>query len=103
MKICKRCLLEDMDENEYIRSLKEYIAAYPEEKKADEETVRQRLEICRSCDHLANGMCRKCGCYVELRCIKKESYCPDVPPKWAGSACSHFRGGVPPLSSRDHN
>ncbi len=71
-----------MDENEYIRSLKEYIASYPAEKRADEETARRRLDICAGCDHLANGMCGKCGCYVELRTIKRESFCPAVPPKW---------------------
>ena len=32
-----------MKEDDYIRSLKEYIAAYPEEKKADEATTAARL------------------------------------------------------------
>ena len=71
-----------MKEDDYIRSLKEYIAAYPEEKKADEATTAARLAVCRECESLANGMCGKCGCYVELRCLKKESCCADYPQKW---------------------
>ena len=82
MKICKKCLLEDLDEDEYIRSLKDYIKNYPEEKKADEAAIAERLRICTGCEHLSRGMCGKCGCYVELKCIKKEAFCADVPPRW---------------------
>ena len=82
MVICRRCLLDDMDEDEYIKSLKDYIAAYPEDKKADEDIIARRLAACKECTHLANGMCAKCGCYVELRCLKKEAVCADYPQKW---------------------
>lgn len=81
-KICRRCLLEDMDENDFFTQLKQYIEEYPAEKRSCETEYRRRLDICRSCTELINGMCRKCGCYVELRALKKEMYCPCDVPKW---------------------
>ena len=81
-KFCRKCLLEDMDENDFFRHLKEYIDGYPEEKRACEAVYKSRLAVCRSCDKLSNGMCEKCGCYVELRALKREMYCPDDKPKW---------------------
>ncbi len=80
--LCKKCLLEDMDETEYFRHLKDYISAYPKEKRAGDNEYSRRLEICRSCSELYGGMCRKCGCYVELRALKKEARCAAVPDKW---------------------
>ena len=47
------------------------------------EAFFQRLrEICMSCDRLLAGMCRICGCYVELRASLKRNACPAVHPKW---------------------
>mgnify|MGYP005787948099 CR=1 FL=1 len=80
--LCRKCLLEDMDETEYFRHLKDYIAAYPKEKRAEDAEYSRRLEICRSCGELYDGMCRKCGCYVELRALKKQARCAAVPDKW---------------------
>ena len=43
----------------------------------------QNMEISRGCkgvdlteDQLIAGMCRKCGCYVEVRAALKDSICP---------------------------
>ena len=43
----------------------------------------QNMEISRGCkgvdlteDQLIAGMCRKCGCYVEVRAALKDSTCP---------------------------
>lgn len=47
------------------------IAALPEEKRADDDTYRHRLDICGSCESLGSGICGKCGCFVELRAAKK--------------------------------
>lgn len=71
-----------MDEGEFFKELSMYIKNYPEEKRVSEEIYRNRLEICRKCEELINGMCRKCGCYVELRALKKKISCPYVPSKW---------------------
>ncbi|GAB5081140.1 hypothetical protein Osc1_03130 [Hominimerdicola sp. 21CYCFAH17_S] len=81
-KLCRKCLLEDMDETDYFKRLKDYISAYPKEKRTGGEEYSRRLEVCRSCEELYSGMCRKCGCYVELRALKKEARCAAVPDKW---------------------
>ncbi|MCD8328879.1 MAG: DUF6171 family protein [Ruminococcus sp.] len=79
---CRRCLLEDMDQNEFFKTLSEYISHYPEEKRVQSSVYKARLDICKACNELINGMCRKCGCYVELRALKKNKNCPDVPKRW---------------------
>ena len=79
---CRKCLLEDMDEDEFFRAMKERIALYPQDKRAEESEYRRRLAICRSCEKLDRGMCTLCGCYVELRAVKKDSYCPCKGDKW---------------------
>ncbi len=81
-KVCRKCLIEDMDKDEFFTSLSLYIKNYPEEKRVTELVYKQRLEICSNCDELVNGMCRRCGCYVELRALKKKAFCPSVPKKW---------------------
>lgn len=82
-RVCRRCLLGDMpDASELSRAIAERIALMPEEARADAETVARRLAVCRACDHLMNGGCALCGCYVELRTAKAAQRCPDVPPRW---------------------
>ena len=80
---CRRCLLEDMpSQAELARSVRELVDLLPEENRAPEEERLRRLDLCRSCDHLLDGMCALCGCYVELRAAKKRMACPDVPGRW---------------------
>ena len=57
---CKKCLTREMDADEYFKNLHEYIAGIDEE--------------------LKEGMCRSCGCYVELRAVMKKNRCPN--DKW---------------------
>lgn len=71
-----------MDEDDVNRSILEYIKEIPPEKRADESIYKARLQTCKECSELINGMCRKCGCYVELRAIKPEMYCPSEEKKW---------------------
>lgn len=75
-KICKRCLLSELDGEELYRSVKERIALLDDNIKADDESYQKRLDICKSCDELSNGMCAQCGCFAELRAAKKGSVCP---------------------------
>ena len=44
--------------------------------KASEELYEERLSVCKECDMLLTGMCRSCGCYVELRAAVTKNYCP---------------------------
>ncbi len=77
LRLCKRCLIRDMaDRKEYFRTLHEYIENLDIDIKAGETLYEQRLAACRECDMLFQGMCRKCGCYVELRAAVKANGCP---------------------------
>jgi len=79
---CKRCLLEDLHDQDLAAHLYQYIASLPDTIKADAATIKARLDGCRVCDDLINGMCRFSGCYVEVRAAKQTQTCPAIPPKW---------------------
>ena len=55
---CKRCLLKDMDTQEYYRTVSEYVESLDESLRASKEEYGRRLSLCRECDCLINGMCR---------------------------------------------
>lgn len=73
--ICRRCLLKDLTDGEYFRSVYEYIDSLDAESRASPEEYRRRLAACRECAHLVNGMCGLCGCFAEVRAAKKGSHC----------------------------
>ena len=80
---CRRCLLEDLPSGAVLAAnIRELIEQLPPERRSPEAVVRQRLAACRSCDHLTNGLCALCGCYVELRAAKNPARCPDLPDRW---------------------
>ncbi len=81
-KPCVRCLLEAAGKTDIADSVKAAISRMPDFRKADDETYRKRLDICRECEYLSDGTCLKCGCYVELRAAARDGYCPDVRKKW---------------------
>lgn len=81
-RVCKRCLLSEIDDMDIKKAIDELIMTMSEDKKVDDALYRQRLEICQGCDELVNGMCVKCGCYVELRALQKIRKCPHELRKW---------------------
>ena len=81
-RFCRKCLLRDMDESAYFVSLRRYIRDLDADLKVCNEIYESRLAECRNCDQLMSGMCRICGCYVELRAVMKKNICPMVHPKW---------------------
>ncbi len=81
-RICKKCLLRDMEEGEYFKNMYEYIALLDPEIKADAELYEERLAACKACGHLMNGMCRVCGCFVEMRAAVRKNYCPAAERFW---------------------
>lgn len=81
-RICRKCLLREMQEGEYFKNMYDYIARLPEEDKAAKETYEERLRVCKNCENLWNGMCRICGCYVEMRAAMKARACPDTTERW---------------------
>lgn len=83
MEECKRCLLHKEADADTLKSISERIEKLSPEEKADEETYRNRLTECRSCDNLISGVCMKCGCYVEFRAAFRNRKCPDTKSrKW---------------------
>lgn len=81
-RYCRKCLLREMDEEEYFTNLYEYIANLDEDLKVDDQEYKRRLSFCRECENLWNGMCRICGCYVELRAAMKKNSCPGMNKSW---------------------
>ena len=75
-RLCRRCLTKDMDQKEYFDNLHTYIANLDEELKVSEPLYEKRLLLCKSCGLLYDGMCRACGCYVELRAVMRKNSCP---------------------------
>ena len=77
LRICKRCLTREMEgQEEYFRTLHDYIAGLDSDIKAEDSLYEQRLAVCQECELLLQGMCRSCGCYVELRAAIAKNRCP---------------------------
>lgn len=75
-RVCRKCLLQDMEGTEGKDYVKKYIDVLKPEDKADEELYQGRLSVCCTCDYLAEATCKACGCYVELRAAGKRAKCP---------------------------
>ena len=77
LRVCRKCLTREMvGQEEYFRSLWEYIENLDVDVKAPEDLYENRLMICKKCEMLLEGMCRSCGCYVELRAAVGKNGCP---------------------------
>ena len=46
------------------------------------ERQAERLEHCNRCEHLMNGACERCGCFVNLKVVFSTETCADTPPRW---------------------
>lgn len=80
---CKRCLLLEAGETAVYKSVKDYLDNIEGSLKVDSALRDKRLELCGQCDELLSGMCRKCGCYVEIRASLKDKRCPNFDDrKW---------------------
>lgn len=81
LRVCKRCLTREMaGQEEYFQNLQDYIANLEPDIKAAEALYEERLQACKNCELLFQGMCRTCGCYVELRAAIAYNACPNH--KW---------------------
>ncbi len=77
LRFCRRCLTRELaGQEETYRTIREYIDNLDPDAKADGKVYEERLEICRGCEMLLQGMCRSCGCYVELRAAMEKNNCP---------------------------
>ena len=75
VRICKKCLLRDLAEEDQ-KELKKYLAAIKPKDRASDEVYEKRLGICRECEKLVEATCEACGCYVEYRAYASLSRCP---------------------------
>jgi len=71
-----------MDEDAYFADLSMYIDTIEKDLKVEPKEYERRLAICRECESLFQGMCRICGCYVELRAVMKKHSCPAIEKRW---------------------
>ena len=75
-KICRRCLLQEMaDENDYYQSVVRYRATLPAQKRTPDDAYAARLARCKAFDQLNAGTCMQCGCYVEMRAARLDMHC----------------------------
>lgn len=79
---CRKCLLEKLGNKQLKERIRLTIEAIPEEERTEEKLYQERLQKCQHCEWLLNAMCRRCGCFVEVRAAKRRQYCPDIHPKW---------------------
>lgn len=83
LRVCRKCLLHAENREEFFRKLEAYIDNLSEEDRAGQTVYEARLAQCAACRHLtADGMCRLCGCYVELRAALRVRRCPDAVRRW---------------------
>ncbi len=77
LRRCRRCFLYEMDGKEtYYQSVVRLRQAMPAAERADDVEYDRRLSVCRECPHLDNATCMQCGCYAEVRALKRAARCP---------------------------
>lgn len=81
-KPCIKCLVRELGERELLQSLEAYRYSVPPEEQAEEREYHRRLELCKACDWLRQGICGKCGCFVEARAYRSGAVCPHELPRW---------------------
>ena len=80
---CKKCLLYEAGEKVTYEEIMKYISTLDKNDLVSDELYQHRIEKCKNCDFLISGMCRKCGCYVEVRARLINKGCPNVDsPLW---------------------
>lgn len=81
-KPCIPCLLRDMDAEEEYKKLKIYLDSFDKDIRVSDVEYEERLAKCRQCGNLREGICGKCGCFVEARALRKLGTCPHEEPRW---------------------
>lgn len=74
-RICKKCLIGQQAED-YLKLIEKNKAATPEKYRASEAVYDHRIAQCEACQYLNGATCMACGCFVELRAIRRDSKCP---------------------------
>lgn len=77
LRQCKRCLTRELAGQEQVyATVREYIGNLDIDLKVEDSLYEDRLSVCKECEMLLQGMCRSCGCYVEMRAAMKKNNCP---------------------------
>lgn len=80
---CKKCLLLEAGERVTYDEIIAYLSTIDNSEKVDDSVYNDRIKHCKKCDMLISGMCRKCGCYIEIRARLKNTNCPNFDDrKW---------------------
>lgn len=79
---CPKCLLEELNDASITEQVRHTLSLIPDGQKVPETVYLERLAVCRNCDKLVSGMCRVCGCFVEVRAVYRKKSCPELHPKW---------------------
>lgn len=82
LRACRKCLLHAQSKEEFFAELDAYIENLDPDVRVEQEVYEERLHICGACPKQTEGMCRICGCFVELRAALKVRKCPDIPARW---------------------
>lgn len=81
-RFCRKCLLQDIAEEDFLRNMRQYIEGLDEDIKTEEPEYQRRLQLCCQCSKLMRGLCRVCGCFVEYRAAVKKNHCPGPDKLW---------------------
>ncbi len=74
-RICKKCLIGQQAED-YLKLIEKNKAATPAKYRTPDDVYDHRITVCEACEKRNGATCMACGCYVELRAIRKDSKCP---------------------------
>ena|GEM_PF-16268 len=81
-RICKKCLIKDTPQKEYFQNMYDYIDRLDTDIKVADTIYTERLNACKTCPYLQCGMCKICGCFVEVRAAIKSNDCPAIEKYW---------------------
>lgn len=81
-RVCKKCLLRDFSSSEYKEHIKIYLEGIDKDRKTPKDLYENRLQKCRECEALRDGLCAKCGCFVEFRASIRSNQCPKSKKEW---------------------
>ena len=65
-----------MNGQEQYEHMFNYIEGLDEDIKTNAQVYEVRLMTCKNCSSLVNGMCKHCGCFVEMRAAITRNSCP---------------------------
>ena len=75
-------MVDSIAPSTHLQTIREQLAALPPEALCADDARAARLSACAACDHLRDGLCALCGCYVEYRAALLNRRCPDIPGRW---------------------